>query len=363
MRLPQIEGPRKTRFNRKKMKNIPSDKIKELDAIFAKARKAIISTHAHPDGDAIGSSTALLKYLRRRGIDARILLPDPCPETLEFAIGEDVAGFVEAGEENAGALLSDADLLVSIDYNTPGRTECLEEYIRAFNGVKVLIDHHLFPETAFYSLVISEEEVSSASELLYYILKGMGDVDSDPKKIGPRIGTSLLLGMTTDSNNFANSTYPTTLQMAGELVDAGVDRDALLGQLYQTYRENRFRMMGYYLSKRLKITPKGVAYAVLTASDLKRFDIREGETEGFVNMPLGIAEVRLSILLKQDKDRIRVSLRSKPGTSANLCARTYFHGGGHELAAGGRLCEGVDFPSIADAAAYIEECTEKFFAE
>lgn len=345
------------------MKNIDRKKLQELDSLFSGSRKAVISTHSHPDGDAIGSSTALLQYLRRRGVDARVLLPDPCPDTLQFAIREDIAPFIEVGEEKADALLSNSDLLVSIDYNAPHRTECLESHLRAYGGTKVLIDHHLSPEEGFYSLIFSEEEVSSSCELLYYILKGMGDVDGKAERLGTEIGEALLLGMTTDSNNFANSTYPTTLAMAGELVAAGVDREALLGQLYQTYRENRFRMMGFYLSRRLKITPLGVAYAVLTASDLKRYDIREGETEGFVNLPLGIKEVRLSVFLKEDKDRIRVSLRSKPGTSANLCARQYFHGGGHELAAGGKLHAGVDFPTVADAAAYIEECTAKFFAE
>ncbi len=343
------------------MKNIDKKKLQELFSLFSRSEKAVISTHSHPDGDAIGSSIALLRYLRRRGVDACVLLPDPCPDTLSFAIKEDIAPFIESGEERARELLPKADLLVSIDYNAPHRTETLERHLRDFKGIKVLIDHHLSPDEGFYSLIFSEEEVSSSCELLYYILKGMEDIDGKIERLGTEIGEALLLGMTTDSNNFGNSTYPTTLAMAGELVAAGVDRDALLAQLYQTYRENRFRMMGFYLSKRLKITSFGVAYAVLTAADLKRFDIREGETEGFVNLPLGIKDVRLSVFLKEDKDRIRVSLRSKPGTSANLCARQYFHGGGHELAAGGKLHAGEDFSTIADAADYIETCTAKFF--
>ena len=338
------------------------EKLKELDRMFAESSLAVISTHSHPDGDAIGSSTALARYLVSRGVDAQVILPDACPDSLSFAVGEDIAGRVTDDAVRAAELLSRADLLISIDYNSPSRTDALEKAIRGCGARKVLIDHHLAPETGFYDLVFSETEVSSACELLYGILLGMPDTGGSASGLGTEIGTALLLGMTTDSNNFGNSTYPSTLRMAGELIAAGVDRDALLRRLYNCYRENRYRLMGYFLGEKLRITEYGVAYAVLTAEEMRSYDIREGETEGFVNIPLGIGKVRLSILVKEDKDRIRVSLRSKPGTSANLCAKLHFHGGGHELAAGGRLTVPEDFASIADAAGYVERCTAEFFS-
>jgi phosphoesterase RecJ-like protein len=76
---------------------------------------------------------------------------------------------------------------------------------------------------------------------------------------------------------------------------------------------------------------------ILTKEIQQRFDLREGESEGLVNVPLSIKEVRLSLLLKEYEDHFRVSLRSKKGTSAQQCALKYFNGGGHENAAGGRL--------------------------
>ncbi|MGN1214785.1 MAG: bifunctional oligoribonuclease/PAP phosphatase NrnA, partial [Candidatus Cryptobacteroides sp.] len=88
----------------------------------------------------------------------------------------------------------------------------------------------------------------------------------------------------------------------------------------------------------------------------------EGDTEGFVNVPLDIADVRLSILIKEDNGRARVSLRSKRGTSANRCAIRYFHGGGHELAAGGKLFFPEDIPAAGDAQAYILNNSSKFFS-
>jgi len=79
-----------------------------------------------------------------------------------------------------------------------------------------------------------------------------------------------------------------------------------------------------------------------------------------VNMPLSIADVRMSFLIKEDEERIRVSIRSKKGTSANMCAREWFNGGGHENAAGGRLYVPEDIAGIEDAGAYIEEKTHLF---
>lgn len=343
------------------MNGITEEKLKELDGLFAKSSLTVISTHSHPDGDAVGSSTALLRYLRSRGVDVRIVLPDPCPESISFAIPPDISELVTDDTAEAAGIIAGADLLVSVDYNGPGRADALEKPIRGCRARKVLIDHHLCPETGFYDLVFSETEVSSSCELLYRILLGMPDIDGSAQRLGVPAGTALLLGMTTDSNNFGNSTYPSTLQMAGELIAAGVDRDALLRRLYNCYRENRYRLMGYFLNEKMRITEQGVAYAVLTSEEMRRFDIREGETEGFVNIPLGIGKVRLSILVKEDKDRIRVSLRSKPGTSANLCAKLHFHGGGHELAAGGRLTVPEDFAGIEDAAEYVEKRTAEFF--
>ena len=117
------------------------------------------------------------------------------------------------------------------------------------------------------------------------------------------------------------------------------------------------------LKDRLKITDDGVAYVVLDKETLERYSIEEGDTEGFVNIPLSIGKVGMSILAKEDKDRIRISIRSKKGISANRCSRLHFNGGGHENAAGGRLCIPDDIPSIMHTAEYIEKHTHIFINE
>ena len=337
---------------------VPAD-IQRLEAFFAAAKRVCIVVHIHPDGDAVGSGVALLEYFRRcRGADARLLLPDPQPASLDFLCPE--TGMLCAADPlPAREWIAACDLLVCLDMNGPGRTGVLEDALRACRAPKVLIDHHLNPERAFFDLVFSETATSSASELLYRVLlalPGVGVATHLPLSVL----TPLMAGMTTDTNNFANSVYPSTLQMASELLAAGVDRDALLDCLYHRYRENRFRAMGAYLSERLAITPEGVAYAVFDRAFLDRFGLQDGESEGFVNLPLGIDRVRMSILLREDEGHFRVSIRSKVGVSANRLATEAFHGGGHECAAGGKLYFPQDIATPAEAGEYVSTVTARF---
>ena len=175
--------------------------------------------------------------------------------------------------------------------------------------------------------------------------------------------TALMTGMTTDTNNFANSTFPSTLKMASALLTTGVDRDYILMRLYNQYSENRIRLMGHVLKDLMTVTDDGVAYIILDRKTMDDYDIKEGDTEGFVNIPLSIDRVRMSFLLKEDEGKVRVSIRSKRGTSANRCAVRYFNGGGHENAAGGKLHIPEDIKGMEDAAEYIETHTHIFLKE
>ena len=338
---------------------VPSD-ILQLEAYFAAAKCVSIVVHVHPDGDALGSGTAMLTYLRQcRGLEARLLLPDAGPASLDFVLPAD--GWIDAaGEpEAARAWIAGSDLIVCQDMNEFKRAEALAPALTASGARKVLIDHHLNPNRELFDLLFSEMEISSTCELLYWVLLALPGV-GEAAKLPMPVLDALMTGMTTDTNNFANSVFPSTLQMASELLAAGVDRDALLDHLYQNYRENRFRAMGAVLAERMVVRPDGVAYIILDRAFLQRFDIQEGETEGFVNLPLGIGNVRISLLLREDDGHFRVSIRSKAGVSANRLATEVFHGGGHEQAAGGKLHFPQDIATPADAEKFVSDVTARF---
>ena len=348
--------------------NICEQDIQKLDAFIEGAKELVITAHIHPDGDAAGSTNALLGYLRSRGKDnARIVYPEPLAETISFiAAGTDCRMLLDplTSPEESMSAIAGADLIFCLDCNSFARTGPLEDAMRSSSARKVLIDHHLAPDSGAFDLVFSTPEVSSACELLYNVLLALPDVGGDVSRLPKPSAEALMAGMTTDTNNFSNSVYPSTFAMASGLLGAGVDRDGILQKLFNEYRENRLRIMGWLLYENMRITDAGVAYMIITSDTAERFGIMEGETEGFVNMPLAIGRVKMSILLKIDGNGyFRVSVRSKKGYSSNLCATRYFHGGGHENASGGRLFFPQDIPSPDEAAGYVERVTGELFKE
>ena len=331
------------------------------------SRKAGIFSHMSPDGDALGCCFAMGAYLEAAGKEGfRIFLPSPVSESLRFMIPqgweEKICVFPDGQDE-----ASRCDLLIGLDFNTPERIGGWEQTLVRSKARKVLIDHHLNPACEMFDLVHSKTDVSSACELLYSLLKAAPGIDGIPSRMSSTMREALMTGMTTDTNNFANSVYPSTLRMASELLECGTDRDSIIQNLFFRYPMRRIKAQGYVLEHLLRLTPDGVAYIILDAPTQKMLDLQEGDTEGFVNIPLSAADVRMSIMLKQETEeasrKVRVSIRSKEGTSAQLCAKEHFHGGGHTLASGGRLMIGEDIGTMADAERYIVEHTHRFLTE
>ena len=331
-----------------------------LDTLLSGVRTAAIVVHTHPDGDAVGSAAALLAFLReKRGIEATAILPDAAPDTLSFLTEGLPFLTASAQKAEAAACISASDLIFCLDCNGFSRVEGLETVLRDASGRKVLIDHHLYPEADAFDLAFSDPSASSTCEVLYRILTALPDTGSAAGLPAHSV-TALMAGMTTDTNNFANSTTPSTLRMAADLLEAGADREAVLDLIYRRYRENRLRLLAHCLDG-MRITSDGVAYMILDRETQRRLDMQDGETEGFVNEPLAIGRVRMSLFLKEDDGHFRVSIRSKRGTSAQRLAATRFHGGGHELAAGGKLYFPQDIAAPEEAASYIENVTRAYF--
>lgn len=340
-------------------------KIVRLESMLEAASRISVVTHTRPDGDAVGSSCAMAAWLLGQGKDVRVLFPNSFPGFLGFVVRETCAAnvmYCDADPVSARERIASSDMVICLDLSGFDRAEGMQEALQASPASKVLVDHHIGPQEQDFDLVFSETQISSASELLFWILLRTGGVGGDPARLPMPVLRALLTGMTTDTNNFANSVFPSTFGMASMMLAAGVDRDGILSELYNRCRENRLRMVGHLLKDRMRILPSGTAYMVVRASELEEYDIREGEMEGIVNMPLTLDKVRMSILLREDDGHFRVSIRSKRGTSAFRLAGRYFHGGGHEQASGGRLYIPADIADASQAEAFIERITDEYFA-
>jgi len=338
------------------MTDIPKDKISSFDSALGRSCRIVIVSHLNADGDALGSVTAMWSFLHEcRGKDASIILPSAPPETLSFITDgfEILVGRDEATERS----ISRADLIIALDFNAFRRADILEKPLQESNAFKVLIDHHPNPNESEFNLVFSRTDVSSASEILYHILKKMTDI------LPAKCSESLMTGMTTDTNNFANSVFPSTLEMAADLIASGVDRDRIIQNVYNSGRADKVRAWSYVLDRKLVLMDCGAAYMILDRGTSDKFALMDGETDGLVNVPLQIKDVKLSALMTEEDGYFRISLRSKEGVNVNEMAASYFHGGGHVRASGGRIFIPDDIQDASAAAAYFEEVTARFMRD
>lgn len=343
---------------------ITKERIVELHELITNASTITVVTHTRPDGDALGSSLGLGRFLQDIfGKQVRTIFSNRWPGTLEFLFDAGSAASAIVFDEAPGACLqwvASSDLIICLDCSGFKRVEAMEDALVGSCARKVLIDHHREPERDLFDLVFSETEISSASELLFWILMSLPEAGGKAASLPAFTLRAMTTGMTTDTNNFANSVFPSTMEMASKVLEAGVDRDDIIDHVFRSYRENRLRITGFILKDRMRILPEGVAHIVLFKEELEQYDIHEGDLESIVNMPLTAANVRMSVMLKEDDGLFRVSVRSKKGTSAYDFARTYFHGGGHLQASGGKLLFPGDITDRSLAAGYIENAVKEF---
>lgn len=308
------------------------ESAKKFEEILTRVKKVAIVTHYNPDGDAVGSAVALSLWLQKRSIGCRVIIPNRYPQFLSFLDREQKILFFDVDKEAATEAIEEAELIVMVDLNQLSRLENIEPLIEASTAQKVLIDHHLYVQMEGLELLIHNVKSSSTCELIYWLMVEM------EAEIDLAIANSLYVGMMTDTNNFNNSVEPDTLLMASHLLSIGVDKEHLQHLVFDSFSENRMRLMGYMLLEKLVLLKEyRLGYMILSMEDQQRFNYSAGDSEGFVNLPLKIKGVEIAILFTQLEESIRVSLRSAEGYSVESFAAKYFGGGGHKRASGGTL--------------------------
>lgn len=334
------------------------EKTESLREAVQGCSAAAVVVHTHPDGDALGSGIAMRRYLESKGKKAVLIIPDTLPQTLDFLVEGEPMLLADSRPEEARRAIAGCDALFVLDMNAFRRAEALEPALRGCKApVRVLIDHHLDPDEAAFTLVFSTPEVSSASELLFWILSSLeGGAEGIPEKAR----YALMTGMTTDTNNFSNSVFPSTLEMAARLIASGVDRDDITANLYQNYSAARLEAFAALLGRHTEVLPGGVSVTIATSAFQAAHPLRQGETEGLVNIPLQTGSVHMSLFLKQEKGHFRVSIRSKKGWSANRLAAGFFHGGGHEQASGGKVFWPSDIAGPSEIKEYVRRSVARF---
>jgi bifunctional oligoribonuclease and PAP phosphatase NrnA len=305
--------------------------FKDIINALKNRHKILITTHTNPDGDAIGSSLALYGYLKKKGHDVSVMVPDPDPGFLQWMpYHEDLLVFTY-NREACLAAIKEADILFSIDYNSLSRLEEATEFVVNAGGTRILIDHHKDPEPSF-QWMISDITVSSTAELIYDFILASGDRDL----IDNAIAACIYAGIITDTGSFSYScNNEKTYLITAHLISTGIDGEHIHRLVYDTYSEQRLRLLGYSLSDKLVVLPQAhTAYISLSKADLLRFNHQVGDTEGIVNFGLSIDDINLAALFMEKEGLVKISFRSKGNFSVNELARRHFEGGGHNNAAG-----------------------------
>ncbi|MDR0823791.1 MAG: bifunctional oligoribonuclease/PAP phosphatase NrnA [Prevotella sp.] len=333
-------------------KIIAGQKITAVEELLDQHDKIVIVTHVSPDGDAIGSSLGLYHYLNEQGNDVTVIVPNSFPNFLKWMPGaKDILDY-ERHPEYAQKLIADAELIFCLDFNIPKRTHHLAPFIEAAKGKKVLIDHHPEP-SEFCDVMISHPEISSTSELVFRLICRMGDLEV----MSLDSATAIYTGMMTDTGAFTyNSNNVEIYYIISELLKKGINKDRIYSNVYHNYTEDRFRMLGYTLSEKMKIYPGyNAALIWLTNEEQSRYKVQKGDTEGFANLPLNIKGIIFSVFIREDNDFIKISFRSQGDFPSNKFAERCYNGGGHLNAAGGEF-----YGTVEEAIAIFEKALPEF---
>lgn len=297
-------------------------------------RKVVILTHFKPDADALGSSLGLSGYLKKKGHQVNVITPSDYPDFLTWMPGNnDVLIFHKERPKQAEDLINAADLVFCLDFSSLKRINELGLMVEKTNSKRVLIDHHLEPEN-FAEFVQWDDTAASTAELVYRLIAEL----NDESLIDANIANCLYAGLMTDTGGFRHpNTTIEVFNTAAALVKHGADPAKVSKLIYDTNTLERLRLMGYVLSEKLQVLPQyRTAFITLSSEDLKKFSSQTGDTEGLVNYGLSIRGVRLSVLISDRKENIKLSFRSLGDFSVNEFARKHFEGGGHKNAAGGQ---------------------------
>ncbi len=321
------------------MKRFSHQIVSEINNLLSDSKKIVIIGHNNPDGDATGSALSLFHVFQKTKHDVKVIMPSKLSDFLLWMPKQEEVIIFNEEKELASKLLEDAEIIFCVDFNNSGRTERVKTNLEDAKAIKIMIDHHPNPQSdAQY--IFSDTAVSSASELVYEFIQATSLSENFNKDAAICIFT----GIMTDTLNFSvNSSRQETFKIVGELLAYGIDKEYIYDKVYNNFSINRLKLVGYLLYEKMQIIEEyNFALIVLTKEEMKKFNYKNGDNEGIVNMPLSVAEIDVSIIAVEKDNFVKLSLRSKGEVDVNLLARKYFNGGGHRNAAGGRIYKPVD---------------------
>jgi bifunctional oligoribonuclease and PAP phosphatase NrnA len=325
--------------------NSNSAPIAQICEAIRSRQRFVISSHARPDGDSIGSQLAMAFALRALGKHVEVVNQDAAPPPLMAFPGVPAIQVAER-------VIGEFDAAIVMECSELKRTG-VEGLDRFF---VINIDHH--PGNAEYGAINWFDGTAAAcAEMVFAVIRAL-DVP-----LSVEIATHIYVGILTDTGSFHYSSISSrTFDICRQLVDAGVDPPKVARSIFDSNTLGRLKLFGAVLSS-IELEHGGRLAVVcvdraMAAASGGTYD----DTEGLINLPLTVREIQAAIFLKEiDKNDYRVSMRSKG--DIDLCAvAKKFGGGGHKNASGCSLTGDYDEVRariVAEVTAAIEQASRQ----
>jgi len=308
--------------------------ITSIKQLLSTKKNIVIVPHKNPDGDAIGSTLGLFHYLIKDNHNVHVLAPNDYPPFLKWMPGNDTILKYDSESKICDALINDADIIFTLDFNAFHRTGNMETVLTKSSALKIMIDHHQAPDH-YATYMYSDVSMSSTCEMVYNFIDMLGDANT----IDSNIATCLYVGIMTDTGSFRfRSTTSRTHNIVAKLIEKGANNTDIHNNVYDTNRYERMQLLGCALTNLRVIPESKAAYITLSQDELQKYNYKKGDTEGVVNYGLSLDGIVLAAIFIEDRKEgiIKISLRSKGNFSVNEMSRAHFEGGGHTNAAGGK---------------------------
>jgi phosphoesterase RecJ-like protein len=277
----------------------------------------LLTSHARPDGDSIGSQLAMAYALDALGKRVRLVNADPAPEHYRDFPGMDR---IEIATHADG----DADALIVMECSDLSRTG-----VGGLEGRFIInIDHHA-GNRMYGAVNWFDESAAACAEMVFDVISALG------VPMTREIATHIYLGVLTDTGSFHHSNITArTFEICRRAVDAGVQPAIMARRVYDSNSFGKLKLIGAVLDAMQLVHDGKVAVLSIDEAMLAACGCTFNDTEGLINLPLTAREIQAVAFFKlASTGDVRVSLRSKYDVDVRLVA-TEFGGGGHKNAAG-----------------------------
>lgn len=292
-------------------------------------QRFLLVSHVRPDCDALGSELGMAGVLQLLGKSVRIVNGQGTPPNLAFIDPAKRIGVI--GQSVQPAELADVEVLIVLDTSAWQQLGPMSDFLRAFPGKRIVIDHHMSADDLGAEL-FKNVQAESTGGLVVEAAEALG------VQLTPEIATPLFAAVATDTGWFRfGSASAVTYRTAAKLIDAGADPAAIFRSLYEQDTLGRVRLRGVILGRVTLELGGRLAHTHVLKDDFTQTGSLPSDTEDVINMALGIKGTEVAVIfVEQASGGFKISFRSRSAVDCSQLAEQ-FGGGGHKAAAGASL--------------------------